>query len=346
MTTPLLEVNNLVVEFDSSSGWVKAVDGVTFMVFPNEVFCIVGESGSGKSVTMLAVMGLLPPNARITSGEILFKGRDLRSMSTAELNQIRGNDLAMVFQDPMTSLNPVRKVGSQLAEAVRIHRKDLTKERVHKRVVELLEDVGVKHAAERMRSYPHQWSGGMRQRAMIAMAMAHSPSLLIADEPTTALDVTIQAQVMDVLSEVRSKSEASMIMITHDMGLVAQVADRVIVMYAGRMVESGTVFDVFDHPRHPYTVGLLASVLNSRTTSDRAYAIPGSPPSPQNRPTGCTFNPRCTLAHDICRTEEPLLVALSPTQSSRCHFADQVADWISSEEELRGIEPRREEARA
>jgi len=208
MTTPLLEVNNLVVEFDSSSGWVKAVDGVTFMVFPNEVFCIVGESGSGKSVTMLAVMGLLPRNARITSGEILFKGRDLRSMSTAELNQIRGNDLAMVFQDPMTSLNPVRKVGSQLAEAVRIHRKDLTKERVHKRVVELLEDVGVKHAAERMRSYPHQWSGGMRQRAMIAMAMAHSPSLLIADEPTTALDVTIQAQVMDVLSEVRSKSEA------------------------------------------------------------------------------------------------------------------------------------------
>jgi oligopeptide/dipeptide ABC transporter ATP-binding protein len=337
--TPLLEVNNLVVEFDSSSGPVKAVDGVTFMVFPDEVFCLVGESGSGKSVTMLAVMGLLPPNARITSGEILFKGRDIRSMPRKELNQIRGKELAMVFQDPMTSLNPVRRVGTQIAEMVKLHRKDLSKSEVNTRVIELLKGVGVKDAEERAKAYPHQWSGGMRQRAMIAMAMAHSPSLLVADEPTTALDVTIQAQVMDVLSDVRAKTSASMIMITHDMGLVAEVADRVVVMYSGRMVESGTVFDVFDHPKHPYTVGLLASVLQNGPINRRAYAIPGSPPSPQDRPSGCNFNPRCGLSHgrQICRTDEPVLIPLGPTQSSACHFADEVAEWIATEEELKTI---------
>ena len=340
MAEPLLEVNNLVVEFDSPNGPVRAVDGVTFMVFPDEVFCLVGESGSGKSVTMLAVMGLLPPNARITRGEILFKGQDIRKMPIEQLNHIRGRELAMVFQDPMTSLNPVRRIGSQIAEMIRLHRRDLSKGQVAARVVELLEGVGVKDAAERARSYPHQWSGGMRQRAMIAMAMAHEPDLLIADEPTTALDVTIQAQVMDVLSDIRAKSQASMIMITHDMGLVAQVADRIVVMYSGRMVESGTVFDVFDHPRHPYTVGLLASVLTNGPAAERAYAIPGTPPTPANRPSGCAFNPRCSLAgtSDLCRTKEPLLIALGPTQSSACHFADEVATWISSEEQLREVQ--------
>ena len=339
MTTPLLEVKNLVVEFDSSSGPVTAVDGVTFMVFPDEVFCLVGESGSGKSVTMLAVMGLLPPNARIASGEIIFKGVNLRDLSMTELNRIRGKDLAMVFQDPMTSLNPVRRVGSQIAEMVRLHRRDLSRAQVRARVVELLQGVGVRDAEERARAYPHQWSGGMRQRAMIAMAMAHSPSLLVADEPTTALDVTIQAQVMDVLASVRAASSASMIMITHDMGLVATVADRVVVMYSGRMVESGTVFDVFDHPSHPYTIGLLASVLRDGPVSRRAYAIPGVPPSPQHRPVGCNFAPRCGLAHDrqLCRTDEPLLIPLGPTRSSACHFADEVPGWIATDEELETV---------
>ncbi len=339
MTVPLLEVNNLVVEFDSSSGPVRAVDGVTFMVFPDEVFCLVGESGSGKSVTMLAVMGLLPPNARITNGEILFRGQDLRRMPTRELNKIRGRDLAMIFQDPMTSLNPVRTIGSQIAEMIRLHRRDLTRAEVRGRVVELLRGVGVADASERARAYPHQWSGGMRQRAMIAMAMAHSPSLLVADEPTTALDVTIQAQVMDLLAEVRARSSASMIMITHDMGLVAQVADRVVVMYSGRMVESGTVFDVFDNPSHPYTVGLLASVLQSGTVERRAYAIPGSPPSPQHRPAGCAFNPRCGLSsgRTPCHTEQPLLLTVTPTQSAACHFAAEVPAWIASDEELETV---------
>ncbi|WP_062520187.1 ABC transporter ATP-binding protein [Demequina silvatica] len=322
---PLLKVEDLVVEFDSTSGPVRAVDGVSFEVHEEEVFCIVGESGSGKSVTMLAVMGLLPENARIAGGSITFRGRDMASLTVSELNAIRGRDVAMVFQDPMTSLNPVRRVGWQIDEMLRIHRKDLSRTQRADRVHELLRSVGVADVEEKARAFPHQWSGGMRQRAMIAMAMAHSPALLVADEPTTALDVTVQAEIMKVLAEVRRENRTSMILITHDLGLVAQVADRIVVMYSGRVAEQGDVFDIFDRPSHPYTAGLLASVLGESSKADRAYAIPGNPPSPQNRPPGCAFSARCALAQgrDMCTGSVPVPVQLATGHSAACHFAHE-----------------------
>ena len=278
---PVLSIRDLVIEFDSKNGPLRAVDGVSFDVREGEVLCIVGESGSGKSLTMLAVMGLLPVGARIASGSIVFRGQELVGMPDKQRRKIRGRDLAMVFQDPMTSLNPVMRVGAQVAEMIRLHRKDLSKTQVRARVIELLELVRIPNAEARYKNYPHEFSGGMRQRAVIAMSMAHNPALLIADEPTTALDVTIQAQVLGVLREVRADTGSSMALITHDLGVVAEVADRVVVMYGGRVMETGTVFEIFEQPKHPYTVGLLASTLRAGTEDDEG--VRGSGPTAHDR---------------------------------------------------------------
>lgn len=329
----LLCVRDLVVEFETPDGPKRAVDGLSFDLYPDEVLGIVGESGSGKSVTMLAVMGLLPPGrARVAAGEIWFHGRDLRRMPLRQLRAKRGKDLAMIFQDPMTSLNPVRQVGVQLAEAIRLHQNRLSRRQVRDRVVQLLDLVGVPDAHRRHRQYPHEYSGGMRQRAMIAMAIANEPALLIADEPTTALDVTIQAQVLDVLAELRKRGSTSMIMITHDLGLVAETADRLAVMYGGRLMEAGGVTDVFTGPAHPYTVGLLASLPRLDTSAELLYSIPGQPPGIRNRPSGCPFHPRCGMRHEraLCAESVPPLVpapaALGP-QRVACHFAQETEQW-------------------
>jgi peptide/nickel transport system ATP-binding protein len=269
------------------------VEGVSLELHRGEVLALVGESGSGKSVTMMSVMGLLPEGVEVLSGSVVFQGRDLLRMDPAELRGLRGGELAMVFQDPMTAMNPVKRIGAQIARAVKVHNRGLSRAQVTARVHELLEMVGIDRPAEAARAYPHQWSGGMRQRALIAMAMANGPSLLIADEPTTALDVTIQAQVMKVLAEARKASDAGMVLITHDLGLVAQVADTIRVMYSGGIVEAASVWDVFDRAAHPYTIGLLGSLLSGGQENGRAKAIGGLPPSPAERPAGCPFAPRC-----------------------------------------------------
>ncbi|GAA4680398.1 ABC transporter ATP-binding protein [Frondihabitans cladoniiphilus] len=313
MPEPLLSVRDLVVTFRTPAGVLTAIDGVSFDVFPGEVLCIVGESGSGKSVLNLAIMGLLPPNAKIESGQVLYRGEDIAEATPKRMRELRGSRIAMVFQDPMTALNPVRRVGRQIGEMIRLHDKASTAASRKERAIDLLREVGVPDAEARYDAYPHQFSGGMRQRATIAMAMANRPALLIADEPTTALDVTIQAQVMDVLSEVRAEVGSSMILVTHDLGLVAEAADRVAVMYSGRLVETGTVDEIFHEASHPYTIGLLRSLLRTDSTTDVAYAIPGQPPTLATRPSGCAFQPRCAIGRDRpeCGAVVPPLVRLA-----------------------------------
>ncbi|MFC9561798.1 ABC transporter ATP-binding protein [Agromyces sp. NPDC056965] len=318
---PLLRVDDLEVVASTPDGDVVLVDGVSFEVFEGEVLCIVGESGSGKSLTMLAVMGLLPVGLRVSRGSIQWRGRELVGLRDREMRQLRGRDIGMVFQDPMTSLNPLRRVGNQLAEAVRLHQRVSRREALE-RVHGLLRRVGVPQPETRAKAYPHQWSGGMRQRAVIAMAMANDPALLIADEPTTALDVTIQAQVMRSLAEVRASRGSALVLITHDLGLAAENASRMLIMYSGRIVESGSVREVFDHPTHPYTQGLLKSLLTGN--GERAFAIPGNPPSPRDRPEGCAFAPRCPVAagRAECFEHRPVLQLRATGASSACHFAD------------------------
>ncbi|PPL16129.1 ABC transporter ATP-binding protein [Microterricola pindariensis] len=316
----LLRVTDLVIVTDTPSGEVTLVDGVSFEVRTGEVLCIVGESGSGKSLTMLAVMGLLPVGLRVTRGSIQWRGRELLGLRDRAMRGIRGKEIGMIFQDPMTSLNPLRRVGNQLAEAVRLHNK-VDRKQALARVHALLRTVGVPQPETRARAYPHQWSGGMRQRAIIAMAMANDPDLLIADEPTTALDVTIQAQVMSTLEAAREELGSALVLITHDLGLAAENASRMLIMYSGRIVESGDVVEVFERPTHPYTQGLLASLL--RDDSERAYAIPGNPPSPRNRPRGCAFEPRCAVARGqaSCSEVRPMLTDRGNGVRSACHFA-------------------------
>lgn len=318
----LLRVTDLVIVTDTPSGEVVLVDGVSFEVRTGEVLCIVGESGSGKSLTMLAVMGLLPVGLRVARGSIEWRGRELLGLRDRAMRGIRGKEIGMIFQDPMTSLNPLRRVGNQLAEAVRLHN-PVSRRDALARVHALLRTVGVPQPETRARAYPHQWSGGMRQRAIIAMAMANDPELLIADEPTTALDVTIQAQVMSTLETARAELGSALVLITHDLGLAAENASRMLIMYSGRIVESGDVAEVFDRPTHPYTQGLLASLL--REDSERAYAIPGNPPSPRNRPSGCAFAPRCALAQgrSLCTDVQPALNARANGVRSACHFAGE-----------------------
>jgi oligopeptide/dipeptide ABC transporter ATP-binding protein len=322
---PVLEVENLHVTFASPDGPVQAVRGLSFSVSEGESLGIVGESGSGKSVSMLAVMGLLPRNAMIT-GSVRFRGEEVLGRPDPELRRLRGGKLAMIFQDPMTSLNPVLTVGFQIGEAIEAHHPDTDRKAALARAAELLDLVGMPNAAARARQYPHEFSGGMRQRAMIAMAMANDPDVLVADEPTTALDVTIQAQILGVLERAQEATGAAIVLITHDLGVVSGVADRVVVMYAGRAVETGTIYDVFGRPRHPYTLGLLASLprLDDRGR-ERLVPIPGSPPSMVHPPPACAFHPRCPYAREICRTETPLLRPIEGTaQCSACHFAEEL----------------------
>jgi oligopeptide/dipeptide ABC transporter ATP-binding protein len=325
---PILSVRDLVVEFDTDDGVVHAVDGITYDVGPGEVLGVVGESGSGKSVSTLTMLGLIPqPPGRIVRGEALFKGRDLLKMGKKDLRRIRGREMAMIFQDPMTSLNPVLTVGYQLGEAIKTHHENLKDDEVKKRVIELLRIVGVPNPETRFGQYPHEFSGGMRQRAMIAMAISNSPSLLIADEPTTALDVTIQAQVLEVLKGAAAETQAATIMITHDLGLVAELADRVIVMYAGKVVETADVHAIFAAPRHPYTIGLMDSLPRLTAEEEWLRPIPGQPPSLINRPPGCAFHPRCFLSQGRarCRDEVPLLRPVGENEhASACHFAEEL----------------------
>jgi peptide/nickel transport system ATP-binding protein/oligopeptide transport system ATP-binding protein len=317
----LLQVADLKVTFATEDGVVRAVDGVTFEVAPREIVAIVGESGSGKSVTAMTLMGLTRgPNARF-EGTAMFDGTELVKASPQQLQRIRGAGIAMVFQDPMSSLDPVHRVGQQIVEQIRVHDRKVSKAQAYDRAVELMERVGIPRAADRLRSYPHEFSGGMRQRVMIAMALSCSPKLLIADEPTTALDVTIQAQILDELRQLRDETGAGVILVTHDLGVVADIADRVIVMYSGRVVEQGTLDDIFYDPQHPYTWGLLGSI--TRIDADRSLrlpAIPGMPPSLLRPPQGCHFRPRCPHAFKACM-EVPELknhIADRPESLDRC----------------------------
>jgi len=325
---PLLSIKNLAVEFKTDDGIVHAVDDITYDVLPGETLGIVGESGSGKSVSTMSILGLIPvPPGRIASGTAMFKGRDLLTLSKKELQQVRGDEVAMIFQDPMTSLNPVLTVGFQLGEAIKAHYPKETDEAIKARVIELLGLVGVPNPEARYDQYPHEFSGGMRQRAMIAMSIANSPSLLIADEPTTALDVTIQAQVLEVMKTVQAATHAATILITHDLGIVAELCDRVLVMYGGRIVEEGDVHTIFATPRHPYTIGLMNSLPKLTEDEEWLQPIPGQPPSLINRPSGCAFHPRCFLSQGRapCREEVPVLVAMDDEgHQAACHFADEL----------------------
>ena len=297
---PLLTVTDLVTQFDTEDGRVTAVDGVSFDVMPGETLGIVGESGSGKSVTALSVIRLIQtPPGRIAGGRVTFKGRDLLGLPDHEMREIRGDEISMIFQEPMTSLNPLFTVGDQIMEAVLLHQ-DRDRQRARERAVEMLRKVGIPSPEKRVDQYPHQMSGGMRQRVMIAMALACNPSLLIADEPTTALDVTIQAQILDLIGKLKHDTGASVMLITHDLGVIAETADRVIVMYAGQIVETGDVDTIFDRPMHPYTSGLLQSIPRLTEDKDRLHSIEGIVPSPFDMPKGCRFAPRCPLADAQC----------------------------------------------
>jgi oligopeptide/dipeptide ABC transporter ATP-binding protein len=325
---PILSIANLVVEFRTDDGIVHAVDDITYDVYPGETLGIVGESGSGKSVSTLSILGLIPqPPGRVASGTALFKGRDLLKLKKRELRQVRGDEVAMIFQDPMTSLNPVLKVGFQLGEAIKTHYPKESDDTVKTRVIDLLRLVGVPNPETRYDAYPHEFSGGMRQRAMIAMSIANSPSLLIADEPTTALDVTIQAQVLEVLKTVQEQTNAATILITHDLGIVAEMCERVLVMYAGKIVESGDVHTIFRAPRHPYTIGLMDSLPKLTEDEDWLQPIPGAPPSLINRPSGCAFHPRCFQSQGRlqCREQVPALHGVEGSgHQAACHFSDEL----------------------
>jgi oligopeptide/dipeptide ABC transporter ATP-binding protein len=320
---PVLTVEDLRVQFKSHDGIVKAVDGLSYELYENEVLGVVGESGSGKSVSSMAILGLLPVTADIR-GRILFRGRDLLQMTEDEARKLRGQDIAMVFQDALAALNPVYTVGAQIAEAIKIHHDDVDKKELRKRTIELLDMVGIPNPSSRVDNYPHEFSGGMRQRAMIAMAISNDPTVLIADEPTTALDVTIQAQVLEVLERVQDRTRTAIVLITHDLGVVAGMVDRVLVMYAGKPVETGTVDEIFYQSRHPYTLGLLASLprLDQDTRDERLHRIKGQPPSLIFVPPGCSFHPRCEYAQlpEPCATLVPeLQPTAEPGHLSACH---------------------------
>ena len=315
----MLEVSNLKTHFKTQDGVVKAVDGVSFSLEPGEILGIVGESGSGKSVTALSLMQLNPkPPVEYPEGEILFEGQDLLKVSESRMQKIRGNDIAMIFQDPMTSLNPVFTVGNQIMEAIRIHQQ-VSKGEAKKRAIQVLKDVGIANPERRVDEYPHQYSGGMRQRAMIAMGLSCNPKVLIADEPTTALDVTIQAQILELMVDLQEKYGTAIVMITHDLGVVAQLADKVMVMYAGRAVEQGPTDDVFYDPMMPYTWSLLRSIPRLDTAGEvRLLPIKGTPPSLIFLPEGCNFNPRCPFVKDECHRIDPALEPKKPGHSAAC----------------------------
>jgi oligopeptide transport system ATP-binding protein len=320
----LLEVKDLRTYFETEDGVVKAVDGVSFEVRQGETLGIVGESGSGKSVANLSLMRLITePPGKIVSGSIGFRGRDILKLSSREVRAIRGKQIAMIFQDPMTSLNPFMRISRQLMEVTRLHLGHSKKE-AREHAIRMLEVVGIPDAEARIESYPHEFSGGMRQRVMIAMALSCQPELLIADEPTTALDVTIQAQILELIKRLKSKTGASVILVTHDLGVVAGMTDHIIVMYAGKVFEQAPTSELFERPGNPYTRGLLRSVPDPAAAQGQLYQIPGQPPDVARLPSGCPFAPRCERAQDICRREFPPFVQLTSEHFSLCHFADEV----------------------
>jgi peptide/nickel transport system ATP-binding protein len=320
----LLEVNDLKTYFRTDDGVVRAVDGVSFSVDKGQTLGIVGESGSGKSVTCLTIMGLNPKRTAMSTGSAVWKGEDLLTASPKRLREIRGNEIAMIFQDPMTSLNPVHKIGAQLGEAMRLH-EDVSKRTARNRSVELLKAVGIPRAERRIDDYPHQFSGGMRQRVMIAMALINNPDLLIADEPTTALDVTTQAQILTLIEKLQEEFGSAVIMITHDLGVVAEIADDVVVMYAAEVAEKGTVEQIFKKPHHPYTWGLMGSLPRLDADVERLVQIQGQPPSMLRPPAGCRFHPRCPYVMPICKEVDPELTAVStdPGHLQSCHLDEE-----------------------
>jgi oligopeptide transport system ATP-binding protein len=321
-----LEVDGLRVEFGRLPAAVQAVHRVSFSVAAGETVAVVGESGSGKSVTGLAVMGLVDPPGRITEGDVRLAGKPLIGLPESEYRRVRGRDLAMVFQDPSSALNPVQRVGVQIAEAARVH--GASRRTARAAALDMLERVGVTPAARRARAYPHQLSGGMRQRVMLAMALVNRPQVLIADEPTTALDATTQAQILELLAELQAEMGLALVLVSHDLGVVAGVADRVLVMYAGRIVEEGPADRVFAAAGHPYTRGLLASVPRADGAHAVLDAIPGSPTDPSALPEGCPFHPRCALAQAVCRERRPPLVVLTGGHRAACFFADEVSTGV------------------
>ena len=338
MAEPLLEVKNLSVHFPTDDGIVKAVDGVSFSLLPGETLGVVGESGSGKSVSFLTVMGLIDTKRAIIEGEIIFQGQDLLTLPHDEMRTVRGEKISMIFQDPMTSMHPYYKVGDQIAEAVRVHQQ-VSKQEAHEQAVEMLRRVGIPRPDERADQYPHEFSGGMRQRAMIAMALSLNPDLLIADEPTTALDVTVQAQILQLLARLQRELGMAVVLITHDLGVVAEVTDQIVVMYAGRIVESASTDKIFRAPEHPYTWGLLQSIPRLDKPRDEPLVpIAGLPPSLINLPSGCSFHPRCPYVRERHRRVEPGLEPLpdDPTPRAACLldsdtrtriWADRRAGW-------------------
>ena len=332
MSEKILDVKNLHVYFDTYAGVVKAIRDVSFHVNKGESLAIVGESGSGKSVTVQTVMKLIPmPPGRIASGEILFKDRDIVKMNEAEMRKIRGGEIGMIFQDPMTSLNPTMTVGKQIAEGIMMHQKVSHKEAMAK-ALEMLKAVNIPNPEERLNSYPHQFSGGMRQRVVIAIALACNPDLLIADEPTTALDVTVQAQILDLMNELKSKMNTAIILITHDLGVVADLAERVIVMYGGEIMEEASVHDIFKDPKHPYTWGLIKSIprLDIDREKEKLSSIDGTPPDLFNPPVGCPFAPRCEYAMEICKKENPGMINGGNNHRVSCWLLDERAETVTN----------------
>ena len=323
MSENLIEVKKLVTQFSGKNGTVTAVDGVSFNIKKGETLGIVGESGCGKSVTSMSILRLIPPQSgKIASGEILFGGKDLTKLSDKEIRQIRGNEIAMIFQDSMTGLNPVMTIGKQLVETITAHSK-MDKKEAWERAREMLMKVGIPSPAQRLKEYPHQLSGGMRQRVMIAMALACNPKLLIADEPTTALDVTIQAQILKLMNDLKEKTGTSIMLITHDLGVVAQMADHVNVMYAGKVVESAPVFEIFKNPKHPYTVGLMSSMPSLNSGSKRLSTIEGNVPNPINLPQGCYFADRCPKAMPKCKESQPHDIKVGSRHHVSCFLFDE-----------------------
>ncbi len=317
MKESLLEVQDLDVHFKTEEGIVSSVKGVSFSVKKGETLAIVGESGCGKSVTSLSVMRLISPPGRITGGKILFNGQNVLKLSRKEMRKLRGNEISMIFQEPMTSLNPVFTIGNQLGEIIRLHLRTDRKQTKAK-VIEMMELVGIPNANKVINYFPHQLSGGMRQRVMIAIALSCNPQLLIADEPTTALDVTIQAQILEMMKRLTTEKETGVILITHDLGIVAEMADRVAVMYAGRIVEQAPVFELFSNPQHPYTIGLLQSIPKIEEQREELQSIQGVVPNPFDMPTGCTFHPRCPFANSACVDQSPNLTFINEEHSARC----------------------------
>jgi peptide/nickel transport system ATP-binding protein len=318
MADRLLEIKNLQTHFTSDRGVVRAVDGVSITVHRGESVGVVGESGCGKSVTSLSIMRLLKDTpGKIVGGTVEFEGKNLVEIPEKGMREIRGNEIAMIFQEPMTSLNPVYKIGRQIEESVMLHL-NYNKKQAREHAIKMLQLVGIPRAEEIVHEYPYQLSGGMRQRVMIAMAMACKPKLLIADEPTTALDVTIQAQILDLMRKLREESNSSIMMITHDLGVVAEMCDRVVVMYAGKVVEEADVYTIFENPKHPYTIGLLESIPKLGQKAKRLDSIPGNVPTPGNMPKGCKFAPRCAKVMDICKSEDPVLTMVDKNHTCRC----------------------------